>query len=380
MANNLHESMTIVDPDFYEDDEEVLGGDANELIPIDMDNDGFGDDPDYTTPDYTTPEDANRINNPDNTPDMPAEDDIVAALLKAKGISNPHEISFEEEDGTESVKDFYSLTKEEQLELLQTNDLDDNYGLEEHEIDAVNFLRENNVTLQEVIEYYQQQAIEAYKNDNAENAFEIDNYTDEELYVIDLKTKFDELTNEELEVELTKALETPDLFKKKIDKLRADYKALEEQNRTASEQAAKATQEEAYEKITNSLIDVANSVDDLFGIDLEVQDKEDVINSIVDRDLNGVTPLAKLLDDPANLFKAAWFMTKGEEAFNILHNYYRNEIENVRKTSFQKGKAEALKGFPTQPINRIGVSPNKSQQSPQPFKAKTIDDLHNIND
>jgi len=380
MANNLHESMTIVDPDFYEDDDEIVGGDANELIPIEMDENGFGEDPEYTTPDYTTEADAERINDPIGNETPPSEDDIVTALLRAKGISNPHEISFEEEDGTESKKDFYSLSKEEQLELLQTNDLDDNYGLDENEVDAVNFLRENNVTLQEVIDYYQQQAIEAYKNNNAEAAFEIDNYTDEELYVIDLKTKFDELTNEELEVELTKALETPDLFKKKVDRLRTDYKSLEEQNKTANEQVAKATQEEAYEKITNSLIDVANGVDDLFGIDLEIQDKEDIINSIVDRDLNGVTPLAKLLDNPANLFKAAWFVTKGEEAFSLLHNYYRKEIEDIRKSSYQKGKAEALKGFPTQPINRIGSTPNRSAPTPQPFKARTIDDLHNIND
>lgn len=384
MANTGHGTMTIVDPiainDFDDYEDGIQGGDASDLIPIDLNTDGEEDDADVDyTPGFITPGDLDK--EPPAPQQLPTiqENDLVAALLLSKGISNPKEISFEEEDGTESIRDFYSLSKEEQLELLGTNDLDDNYGLEEAEIDAVNFLRENNATLQEVIEFYQQQAVEAYKN-QTDSALSVDSFTDEELYINDLKNKYDELTDEELEVELAKALETPDLFKKKTDKLRASYKQLEEETRNADSLAATASQDEAYTKIANSLIDVANSMDDMFGIDLEVADKEDIIASITDRDLNGVTPLVKALDNPTNLFKAAWFVNKGEEAFNLLHNYYRKEIEEVRKNSFAKGKSEALKGFPTQPINVIGKSQNRTAQPGQQTRVRTIDDLHDIND
>jgi hypothetical protein len=383
---NQYGTMSVVDPiainDFDDDDDEIVGGDASDLVPIDLN--GMDDDDDDANVDYTpgfvNPDDLDKIPEPTPTQEsVQEENDIVAALLKSKGISNPREIKFEEEDGSESVKDFYSLTREEQLELLATNDLDDNYGLEENEIDAINYLRENNATLQEVIEYYQQQAIENYKN-STDNTFEIDGFSDEELYVIDLKTKYDDLTNEELEMELTKALETPDLFQKKVDRLRVDYKRLEEDSKAATSVAATATQEEAYTKIANSLIDVANGIDDMYGIDLELADKEDIIASITDRDLNGVTPLVKALDNPANLFKAAWFVNKGEEAFNLLHTYYRKEIEDVRKNSYAKGKSEALRGFPTQPINSIGKSQNRTIQSRPQQRARSIDDLHDIND
>jgi len=378
-----HGTMSIVDPiainDFDDDEGDIIGGDASDLIPIDLNEIDDDSSVDYT-PDFVTPDDLNKL--PTNIPvvnNSPGiDEDLVTSLLKSKGISNPKEIKFEE-DGTESIKDFFSLTREEQLELLGTNDLDDNYGLEENEIDAINYLRENNATLQEVIEYYQQQAIENYKN-SIENTFDIDTYTDEELYVIDLKTKYEDFSNEELDLELAKALETPDLFKKKVDKLRVEYKRLEEDSRTASTAAATASQEETYTKITNSLIDVANSIDDMYGIDLELTDKEDIITSITDRDLNGVTPLVKSLENPTNLFKAAWFINKGEEAFNILHTYYRKEIEDVRKNSYAKGKSEALKGFPTQPINSIKGSTNKINSFGQQKTARSIDDLHNIND
>lgn len=378
MATNAEPTMTMIDADYLNDDPEVIGGDAADLLPIDLD-DPLGEDDDdvnYTS-EIIAPDDLDKVPQPPKKV-TEQQEDLVSALLRNKGIQNPHEINFEEEDGAASVKDFYELTPEEQLELLEVNDLDDNYGLDDNEIEAVNFLRENNVTLQEAIEYYQNQAIEEYKNTAQTAPLEIDAYTDEELYVVDLKTKYDDLTTEELEVELTKALENPDLFKKKVDKLRTDYKRLEDENRAVASQASQASQEEAYTKITNSLIDVANGIEDLYGIDLDVQDKEDIINAIVDRDLNGVTPLVKALDNPTNLFKAAWFVQKGEEAFNLLHDYYKREIEKVRTASYTKGKSEALKGFPTTPINRIGTQPSRTAAPAKGYKS--VDDLHNIND
>lgn len=381
MANNVQDTMSIVDPvylnDFDDDgDDNIQGGDASDLIPIDFDS----TDPDDTdinyVPELVSPDDLDKL--PANPIKTNQQEDLVAALLRNKGIQNPHEISFEEEDGTEVTKDFYDLTPEEQLDLLEVNDADDNYGLDDNEIEAINFLRENNATLQDVIDYYKNQAIEEYKNTTEDQPLEIDTFTDEELYVVDLKSKYDDLTNEELEVELTKALENPDLFKKKVDKLRVEYKRLEDENRTAAHQASQASQEEAYTKMTNSLIDVANSIEDLYGIDLDIQDKEDIINTIVDRDLNGMTPLVKALDNPVNLFKAAWFVEKGEKAFDLLHNYYKQEIENVRKNSYAKGRSEALKGFPTTPINRIGGQPVRTAAPQKGYR--NVDDLHNIND
>lgn len=376
-----HSTMSIVDPmainDFDDDDDDLIGGEASQLIPEDLEKVEDDDSNVDYTPDYVREMDLEK--QPVVPTPQPQEDDLVAALLRSKGISNPKEIKFEEEDGTETVKDFYSLTKEEQLDLLGTNDLDDNYGLEEAEIDAVNFLRENNATLQEVIDYYQQLAVEAYKN-SLDATTDVASFTDEELYVSDLKNRYEDLTDEELEVELAKAQETPDLFKKKVDKLRADYQRIEEESKNAQAAAAVASQDEAYLQITNSLIDVVNEIDDMFGIDLELQDKEDIIASITDRDLNGVTPLVKALDNPENLFKAAWFVNKGEEAFNLLHNYYRKEIEEVRKNSYAKGKSEALKGFPTQPINVIGKSQNRTTQTSPQRSYRNIDELHDIND
>jgi len=371
-------NMHIVDPSYFDNDgdnEEING----ELIPIegmeDPNADGLGDLTDLTVK-QIIPEQVELQSQ--QLQSQTQETDVVELLLKNKGIIDSHAILFEDEDGLEITKDFYELTREEQLEILESNESDLNYGLESDEIETINFLRENNVTLDELIQYYKKEAIDEYQSAN-QTDFEIDNYTDEELYVLDLKAKYDELTNEELEIELTKALESPDLFKKKTDKIRSEYKTLEENSRIADKEEQIASQDAAFSQIINVLADVAANTEEMFGITLEDQDKEDIINLIVDRDLNGVTPLVKALDDPAQLFKAAWFISKGEEAFNILHSYYKQEIENVGKSAYQKGKLEGVKGLPSKPINRIPVGDQPRQQTGN--KPLHLDDLYrNIND
>ena len=371
-------TMQIVDPSYFDNDgeNEEINGD---LIPIEgmQDLEDLGNEDDDINGDLTIKQVLPDQVDKQSQQVQPQDSDVVELLLKNKGIIDPHAILFEDEDGLETTRDFYELSRDEQLALLESNDSDLNYGLEDNEVETINFLRENNLTLEELIQYYKKEAIDEYQVAN-QTDFEIDNYTDEELYVLDLKAKYDELTNEELEIELTKALESPDLFKKKADKIRGDYKTLEEESRNAEKDEQTASQDEAFSQIINVLSDVAANLDDMYGIELEDQDKEDIINLIVDRDLNGVTPLVKALDDPDKLFKAAWFISKGEEAFGILHNYYRQGIENVRKAAYQKGKEESVKGLPSKPINRITYG---SQPKPQAGKPMHIDDLYgNIND
>jgi len=372
-------TMKVIDDSYLTDDDDFAGTNPD-LSPIELGSLDGADDAEFdetATIKQIREEDTNQQDQ--TQPTQPSDSDIVSHLLKNKGIVDSTQIIFEEEDGTEVVRDFNSLTQAEQLELLESSDSDMNFGLEDKEVEAVNFLRENNVTLDELIDYHRRTAVEEFKATGEQATFEIDGYSDEELYVLDLKAKFDDFTNEELEIKLTKALESPDLFKKEVDKIRNEYKSLEEEDRKAVSAQETQAQEEAFQQITSTLNDIASKTSDMFGIDLEEQDKEDVINLIIDRDLNGVTPLVKALDDPEKLFRAAWFIAKGEEAFDILHKYYAKEIENVRKSSFQKGREDVVKGTPTVPVNRIRTTPQTRQAAPTQ-KITHLDDLYNIND
>jgi hypothetical protein len=183
------ETMKVIDDSYLLEEGDEAGQLNPDLIPVDIS--GFDDTEEYSDTNGLTikqvrVEEEPLVAKPTETP---IEEDILTLLLKSKGITNPSEILFEEDDGTQTTRDFNSLSKEEQLELLESNDADINYGLEDNEVEAINLLRENNMTLEELIAYHKAQAIEEYQN-SQNTTFEIDNYTDEELYVLDLKTKF----------------------------------------------------------------------------------------------------------------------------------------------------------------------------------------------
>lgn len=252
--------------------------------------------------------------------------ELISNLLAQKGITDASKIQIEDEDGNIQELDFNSLPIEEQLEILQqeTPELDDS------EIETINYLRENGIGIQELIEYHRNQAIQEYLQ-TQQTDYTVDNLSDEELYKLDIAARYEDLSEEELEIELQKELNNPDLFKKKVDKLREVYRQEEiaEQNELA--QQAELEEEQNYQMLVDSMVEVAQGTDELFDLELEDDDKEEVLQFLLNKDINGQSEFVKLLNDPNALFQLAWFATKGQEAFNTIHDYYKKEIDLARK-------------------------------------------------
>ena len=127
------------------------------------------------------------------------EDDAITAFLKTKGIADPTKIQFENESGEIEDVDFNSLSREEQLTILQELTAPD---LSEHEVGVINYLRQNKVTFDQVIDYFANQRLEEYLNahpeDRHQKNYSIDEYNDDELYLADLKSKYPSFSDEEL--------------------------------------------------------------------------------------------------------------------------------------------------------------------------------------
>lgn len=253
---------------------------------------------------------------------------LVNDLLASKGISNG-KIKLIGEDNSEQEIDFFSLSKDEQLEILSSSDLDHDYNLEDDEIEIINTLRTNGVTWKEYLESYKNQVL-AEAQGQLEPTYEIDLYDDHELFLLDLKTKY-ELTDEELAKELEKELKDENLFKKKVDKLRTEYKAIEDQHKLDQQAEQQRLQQEKYDNFVSTMVDVAVKTPDLHGIELEDNEKNEVLAFLLDLDQNGVSNFYKTLNDPAKLYEAAWFLKYGKDAFNVLVNTYESEIAKLKK-------------------------------------------------
>ena len=252
--------------------------------------------------------------------------ELINNLLAQRGITDASKIQIEDEDGNIQELDFNSLPIEEQLEILQqeTPELDDS------EIETINYLRENGVGIQELIEYHRNQAIQEYLQ-SQQIDYTVDNLSDEELYKLDIASRYEDLSEEELEIELQKELNNPDLFKKKVDKLREVYKQEEIAEQTELAKQAELEEEQNYQVLIDSMVEVAQETNELFNLELEDEDKEEVLQFLLNKDINGQSEFVKLLNDPKALFQLAWFATKGQEAFSTIHDYYKKEIDLARK-------------------------------------------------
>ena len=90
------------------------------------------------------------------------EDDLISNLLKSRGI-DPDKILLIDEDEQEKEISFYDLTREEQLDILNSAPEESvptqNTNLDETELELITHLRENNLTLDQFLESYKDSII-----------------------------------------------------------------------------------------------------------------------------------------------------------------------------------------------------------------------------
>ena len=199
---------------------------------------------------------------------------------------------------------FDELDREEQLNIL--NELS-KPNLTDHEMQAVQYLRDNNATLNDVIHYFQQKAVEDYISANTvQKTYSVDDYSDDELFIADLKMKYPDMDDAELEADLILAKSNEELFKKKADIIRNNYKAIEDKQI----QDAKAAEEQSYQDFKASLSNALQNFEEISldytdpssdSLAIEDSEREAISSYILSVDENGVSQFAKDLQDPQKL-------------------------------------------------------------------------------
>lgn len=236
----------------------------------------------------------------DNT--TPEFEDTLSEYLASRGIKNGNIIVFDDGEGNTTETKFSDLSREEQINIL--NELS-RPNLTDSEIQAVQYLRDNNATLQDVINHFSKQAVENYIATNApKREYSVDEYSNEELYLADLRSKYPDMSDDELEADLTLAKSNEELFNKKTDIIRTQYKQLEDQRI----EEARAAEEQGYNEFKNALhtsltnfeeisLDYTDPASD--SLTIEDSEREAIYNYILTTDENGVSQFAKDMNDPS---------------------------------------------------------------------------------
>lgn len=312
----------------------------------------------------------------DDTPD-PSEDennkshdsgDFLHNFLKEKGIEDPSKLQWEDENGEITDVDFDSLSDEDKLNVL--NSLSDP-GLSQHEIDVVNYLRQNGVTFNQVIDYFSKKAVDDYVAQNPDSVptktYTIDDYTDEELYLADLKSKYPDFTDEELTSKLNSAKSNEELFKKEVNALRTEYKKEED----AQVEAQKQKEQQDYDNLVSNLQNILGNFNEVVldstdpesdVLEIEDSDKEQVLAYLLNQDTDGKSQLVKDLENPTTLIELAWLRTQGRALIDNSTRYWKDLLKQERK---EKAKLEKeLESYRTRESQSVVVpKPPKSNNS-----------------
>lgn len=272
--------------------------------------------------------------------------DVLTEFLKFSGIKDPEHIKFEDEDGIIKEQNWNDLSFEEKMNILTTSYQQPERDLDEDEIELVNELRRNNMTPEQYIQTIRQQAAQDYADSlEANPQYSIDDLSDDEIFMLDLQDKIEDITDEEITSALAKAKEDP-LYEKKIAGMRKALKAQEDEYISQIKAEQEMQQQEQFNQFKDSVVNSIqqfNKVGDL-DINLDQEDMEDIAAFILDRDESGVSYMGRALNNPQTLVEMAWWTLKGRDALNSISEYFANEIKNVRQMSYQKGLEDGKKG------------------------------------
>lgn len=153
--------------------------------------------------------------------------DLLTSLLRTKGIEDKSKIKFENDEGEIEEKNWTDLSTEDQLNILTANEKP---TLNDAESELLESIRKSGLTPSEYLNYVANNEVQRYIQNSQEPSYEIDQYTDDELYLMDLMSKMGDITEEEALDALEKAKSNESLYKKQIAAIRSEYKRAEEEN------------------------------------------------------------------------------------------------------------------------------------------------------
>lgn len=267
-------------------------------------------------------------------------DSIIDDLLKSQGISDKSAIKFENDDNTISTRHWEDLTYEEKMNILHTNNQEED--LHDDEIELLNSIRNSKMTPTEYLEAVKNEAYNTALSENPTEPtekYEVDNMSDDELFVFDTLSKLgeDNITDEELEDLLNKSKENEALHTKTIESLRNFYKQKEDELKLQEQEEIQAQQAKEYEEFQNSVLNEIMSLSTMgnLAINLNTDEKNELANFILTKDQTNSTEFGKIIEDPKQFVKLAFWALKGNDIVS--------EMQNQIKAAYDKGLNDGKK-------------------------------------
>ena len=267
-----------------------------------------------------------------NYEDTIEESDLTTDVLKLKGISDPSKIKFEDESGAIIERDWDSLSREEQINILSQSDPIES-SLDDSEIELLNSIRSSGLSVSNYLSQLQN------KTEEKTHSYKVDALSDEDLYALDLLEKVgsENISDEELNEAVDAAKQNESLFKKTVEGLRNEYIRLQQDEEAAQANRLAEEQQQSYNKFAASIVNEIRGLNSFAGRDLELssEDSEDLAAFMLDLDDSGISAFGHALQDPKLFTKAAFWLlnedTIVEELTKQMQDTYKRGYEAAKQ-------------------------------------------------
>ena len=301
--------------------------------------DGQKQDPNPDNPQESEDQEPEGPDNTGTSDPEEGEDDFLTSLLKSRGIEDKSKIKFATEEGDVEEVDWDSLSNEDKLNILSSSESTPENGLDESEIQLINAIRNSGMSPSEYLQFIGNGEVERYIQNSQEPQYEIDEYSDDELFLMDFMSRMGEVTEDEATEALERAKANEGLFKKQIEAIRNEYKQAEYENQMQAQLEQEQIAQQQYDQFSDQIVDEINNLTEIQGFELNMEndDMQELYDFITGYDAAGNNYLAKALSDPRILVKTAWLALNGDQMINDITSYFQKEIASVRKESYKKG-------------------------------------------
>jgi len=290
---------------------------------------------------------------------------------------------FDIEGGMVSFEDgeqvhFNDLDSDKQAEILSqlhnasAADIEDKYGLDEEEIGLINYLRQQNTSLDEVIDSMAAQRAETYIMSQQVQDLDISSMNPDSIYTAFLLRSNPEATVDQLEADLSKAKEMSN-YDNIVENIRSGL--IEERDAFTQEESMKK-RDELVAEIESQRAQVVNTVAGLNTIDgLSMNDgiKNEVLDMILNVDEDGDSLfMTHVFSDPQELFRAAFWYKNGADIVGAREDFWKKE----KSAAYKRGLEDARLGRKTFIASDVQDRNRTTPHYGDPEEVISLDDLN----
>ena len=273
---------------------------------------------------------------------------------------------------------FNELDAAKQLNVLSklhssiTQDIESKFGLDEDEIGLINYMRQQEGTIDEIINRLAQQRAQTYITSQEVLNTNVKDMDADAIYTAFLLKSNPTATVEQLEEDLTVAKKMSN-FDNIVSNLKAGM--LRDQEIKISQQS-QANSQALYDEIETQrkqVVDTVSKLDSIDGLSINDGIKNDVLDLILNVDDDGDSLfMTEVFSDPNKLFKAAFWYKNGADIISSREEYWKKE----KSAAYKRGQTDAQTGkksFSSTDVN------DKNKTTPhynEPQETVSFDDLY----